>query len=270
MAAPTAAPKAARPRSPLRAVALPVEHGGWGLTAEPVLLGLLVAPSIAGAAIGAAAVLAFLARTPLKVVGVDLWRHRLLARTRLAERVAGAELVLLAGLVAVAAARAPRSWWLAPLAAVPLVAVEGWFDLRSRSRRLVAELCGAVAVASAATAIALAGGARWGVAIGLWVVLGARSAGSIPCARAQVQRAKHRPASLRAVDVAQVGAVGAAGAGWAGGVVPGAAFAAIAFLAAAQAAWARRRPPPVVVVGVTELVAGLAVVVTTALAVRLA
>src|SRR5665213_893101 len=45
-------------RSPLRAVAMPTEHGGWGLTAEPVLLGLIVAPSIAGGAIGAAAIVA--------------------------------------------------------------------------------------------------------------------------------------------------------------------------------------------------------------------
>ena len=42
-------------RSPLRAVAVPSEHGGWGLTAEPVLLGLIVAPSAAGACLGAAA-----------------------------------------------------------------------------------------------------------------------------------------------------------------------------------------------------------------------
>ena len=47
------APAGARPA--WRVVALPDEHGGWGLTAEPVLLGLLVAPSWAGLAIGAAA-----------------------------------------------------------------------------------------------------------------------------------------------------------------------------------------------------------------------
>jgi hypothetical protein len=52
-------------RSPWRAVVIPSEHGGWGLTLEPVVLGLLVAPSIAGLAIGVAAFLAFLVRTPL-------------------------------------------------------------------------------------------------------------------------------------------------------------------------------------------------------------
>jgi hypothetical protein len=47
-------------------VAIPSEHGGWGLTFEPVLLGLLVEPSWPGVAIGAAALTAFLVRTPLK------------------------------------------------------------------------------------------------------------------------------------------------------------------------------------------------------------
>ena len=32
----------------LRTVALPVEHGGWGISLEPVVLGLLVAPSASG------------------------------------------------------------------------------------------------------------------------------------------------------------------------------------------------------------------------------
>jgi hypothetical protein len=77
----------AEARSPLRAVALPTEHGGWGLTAEPALLGLLVSPSVAGVALGLGALVAFLARTPLRVVLVDRWRGRDLDRTRLARRV---------------------------------------------------------------------------------------------------------------------------------------------------------------------------------------
>ncbi|VAV92581.1 Putative membrane-spanning protein, partial [hydrothermal vent metagenome] len=28
----------------VRSIALPTEHGGWGFTLEPILLGLLVAP----------------------------------------------------------------------------------------------------------------------------------------------------------------------------------------------------------------------------------
>ena len=45
------APAATRPL--WRSVAIPTEHGGWGLTLEPVVLGLAVAPSLAGIALGA-------------------------------------------------------------------------------------------------------------------------------------------------------------------------------------------------------------------------
>ena len=41
------APAGKSERSMLRSVAVPTEHGGWGLTAEPVVLGLAVAPSAA-------------------------------------------------------------------------------------------------------------------------------------------------------------------------------------------------------------------------------
>ena len=71
-----------------RSVAVPTEHGGWSLTAEPALLGLLVAWSMPGLALGVAAMVAFMARTPLKLVLIDRFRHRSLPRTRLAARIA--------------------------------------------------------------------------------------------------------------------------------------------------------------------------------------
>ena len=82
-AGPRAAAPRAKQRSTLRTVALPSEHGGWGLTLEPVLLGLLVAHSVSALCIGLAAVLAFLARTPLKLAVVDARRGRTLERLSL-------------------------------------------------------------------------------------------------------------------------------------------------------------------------------------------
>ncbi len=76
-------------RSTLRSVAVPSEHGGWGLTLEPGLLGLLVAPGAAGVCLAVAAFVAFLARTPLKVVLVDRRRGRWLGRTRDRSRCGG-------------------------------------------------------------------------------------------------------------------------------------------------------------------------------------
>ena len=118
------APATARPRPLWRSVAVPSEHGGWGLTFEPVLLGLIVAPSWAGVAIGVAAMLAFVARTPAKVVLVDSWRHRRLPRTRIAALIAAAEIAVLVVLLGVAAATASGPFWIPLLAAVPLIAIE--------------------------------------------------------------------------------------------------------------------------------------------------
>jgi len=251
-------------RSPLRAVAIPAEHGGWALTAEPVLLGLLVAPSVAGAALGASAFLAFVARTPLRVVLVDRWRHRRLPRTDLAVRVLAVELAAIAALVLCAATRADNGWWLPLLAAGPLVTVELAFDTRSRSRRLLPELCGAVGMASVSCAIARAGGATWTVALGLWVVLAARSVASIPYTRAQIQRLHSRGPSLSRVDLAQGTALVGLAAAYGAGVVPGEALAAVAVVVAIQAVWLRLRPPAVAVLGISQLVAGLVIVLAAA------
>jgi hypothetical protein len=257
-------------RSALGAVALPAEHGGWALTAEPVLLGLLVAPSIAGGALGVAALGGFLARTPLKVLLVDRWRHRRLPRTVLAERVVAVELVVAGLLIALAALQAHRAWWAPLVAAAPLVVVELWFDMRSRSRRLVPEMCGAVGVAAVAAAVAMAGGTGATVALGLWVLLAARSIASIPFARAQISRVKGHAAPRGGVELAQAGAVGVATLGWAFGTVPAAAMVAIVCLAGYQLHSIRRRPAAAItVLGVQQLIAGLAIVLVAAAAIRI-
>src|SRR4051812_29770921 len=48
-------------------VFLPKEHGSWSLAFEPLALGMLLAPSLAGGAFLAAAVAVFFARRPGKV-----------------------------------------------------------------------------------------------------------------------------------------------------------------------------------------------------------
>lgn len=263
---PRAGPSA---RSPLRAVALPAEHGGWGLTAEPALLGLVVAPSVAGGSLAAAALAAFVARTPLKLALVDRWRGRRLPRTALAERVAAAELAAVAALVAVAFATASGAFWVPLAVAMPLLAVELWFDMRSRGRRLLPELAGSVGIASVAAAIVLAagdsaahGGGR--LAVGLWLVVAARAVASLPFVRLQLARAKGRPARVAVSDAAQAAGLllGAVAVVLDVRLVAG--LVALALVAAIDVAGARRPPPPAVVLGVRQTVLGLAVVAATA------
>jgi len=249
-----------------RSVALPTEHGGWGLTAEPVLLGLLVAGSWSGLALGLCAVSAFLVRTPLKLVLVDRRRGRRLQRTVMAQRLAAVQLLAIAVLAVLALVAAGPGWLLPVAVAVPLIAIEMWFDVRSRSRRLVPELCGAVGIASVAASIVVAGGGELRLALAVWVVLAGRAVASIPYVRAQIQRLRHGAASTTAADAWQCGGVALAVAATLldGDVVLGAV--AVALLAGLQATSMRRSPvPPAKTIGIRQTVFGLSVVAATAI-----
>lgn len=257
-------------RAGWRAVAMPSEHGGWGLTLEPVLLGLLVAWSGAGVALGIAAFSAFLLRTPAKLVAVDVRRGRWLDRSGLALRIAIVELLVLGSAVASAVALAGWSW-LAPLVvAGPLVAVELSFDIRSRGRRLLPELCGAVGIGASAAAIIIADGGAATLAIGCWLVLAARSLGAIPFVRSQIVQARRGMLETRSSDLAQLVAVGLAttAAVLDRAVLLGALG--VAALAGLQLWWVRRAPPAVKVLGMRQMALGLSLVVVTALGVRVA
>lgn len=235
---------------------------------EPVLLGLLVAWSWAGLALGGAALLAFLARTPLKLAVVDRRRGRRSERTLAAERVAAAEIAMLAVFVAVAGEAAERQFWAPLLVAAPLVLVELWYDVRSRSRRLIPELAGAIGIGSVAAAVALAGGESNGVSFGLWCVIGARSLAAIPYVRSQISRVHGRSAPRWQSDVAQVVAVAAVVVGWALDAVPAAAVVSIGLLGVAHSMLLSRPPRPAKMIGLEQTVFGLAIVAVTAMAVR--
>ena len=168
----------------LRSVALPTEHGGWGLTLEPALLGLLVAPSWAGACLAAAAFVAFLVRTPLKTVLVDRYRRRRLEHG-VADRVVVLEAISL---------RRSRHRWsrdgrqrlLGCRDRIAARRAQLGFDMRSRSRRLVPELAGAVGISAVVAMIVLADGGSGHLRAALWLILAARVLSSIPWVPLQI------------------------------------------------------------------------------------
>lgn len=246
-------------------VVVPSEHGGWSLTIEPVLLGLLVAPSWLGVLLGLLAVLAFMMRTPVKMVLVDRIRGRSLARTQLARKVALYEAALaLAGVVILLTATDKAFLW--PLAvAAPLVAIEFWYDVHSRSRRLIPELAGSVGIGAAASAVALLGGADVGLALGLWLAIAARAAAAIPFVRVQLRRAKSQPFRMASSDGAQAGAVVIVMCGAIAGLVSWVAVAAIGVVAGTHLWLARTPPPSAQMVGAQQVVVGLFVILTVGL-----
>lgn len=262
--------RAATGRATWKAVAIPSEHGGWGLTAEPVLLGLLLVFSWAGVAIGGAAMLAFLARTPLKLALVDRRRHRELDRTVLARRIGAAEVVAIATLGVAALVAAGWHWLIPTAVAVPLFAIELWYDIRSRGRRLVPELCGAVGMGSVAAAIVLAADGAVALAAAAWLVLAARSIGAIPFIRTQIGRLHRGAASTRSSDLFQILALTVAAIAVV--VDPDVLVGSItvAVIAVLHLVWVRRSPvPPAKVLGLRQLALGLALVAATVVGVHL-
>lgn len=247
-------------------MAIPSEHGGWSLTLEPAILGLIVAPSLAGVALAAAALLGFLLRTPLKLLFVDRRRGRTLRRTELASRAAAGYLVLLVAALAIAAAVGEPLLWQPLIIALPLFAVEFAYDIRSKSRRLIPELVGTIGIGAVVAAIVLADGGRPSLAYGLWFIVAARAVAAIPFVRLQLRRAKNQPASVPRSDAAQGLAVLVAAVGVTAAGAPSAAVFAVAGLAGFHVAASRLAVPKVAVIGAQQVVLGLTVVLITGLA----
>jgi hypothetical protein len=249
----------------LRTVALPTEHGGWGFTLEPVLLGLLAAWSPAGLLIGVAALGLFLAHRPARLVLGDLRARRRADRTGVAVAFAagyglGAAVALGAAFVV-----SEHPFWPPLVAAVPLLVIQALYEASRRTRDPVREVLGPAALGSVATAIGLAGGMAATLAYGLWLVLAARVLVSVPYVRVQVRRLRDRPAAPVPTFVVQAatlaGAAAAAAAGW----IPWSAMASLAILTVVEVATLRFPPPRVTVLGAGQVAAGLFVVLGTAL-----
>ena len=251
-------------RAGWRAVAMPSEHGGWGLTLEPVLLGLIVAWSPAGVAVGIAAFTAFLLRTPAKLVAGDVRRGRWLDRSRLALRIAILETVVLAAAAVLAIASGGWSWLVPVLVAGPLVAIELSFEIRSRGRRLLPELCGAIGIAAAAASIVLAADRSARLAVGVWLVLAARAVGAIPFVRVQIFRLRRGQGPVWHSDLAQAVAVALATMAFIVDRSLLLGLAGVVVLAFAQSLWVRKTPIPAKRLGVRQMVMGLALVALTA------
>lgn len=158
-----------KPSVSIKSVAFPAEHGGWGFLIEPLLMGLLIAPSLAGVGIGIAATALFLLHQPVKIVVKDRRKGRLYERTRLAQRFWVLYSVIATAGLAVSLVLTRDVVWVIPLLmALPFAGVQFLFEVRSEGRNLISELFGALALAATAPAILLTShsegsAAAWGL-----------------------------------------------------------------------------------------------------------
>lgn len=254
-----------RPR--LRPIALPLEHGGWALLLEPALLGILVSPSWAGLLLAVAALGAFLCRHPLSLAMSDLRRGKRYPRTSLALGFAvGYGLLSIVALVG-ALLLAVEPFWLALVLALPFGLLQLIFDIRRRSRQLLAELAGVVALGALAPAISLASGGTLSLALALWAVICARGLPAIIYVRARLRLIRGEPISIApalfAHIIALIGVIGLTVGGW----LPWLASLAVAGLLI-RAWWfldPRRVSARAVIVGAQETTLGLLTVALVAL-----
>jgi len=244
---------------------MPAEHGGWAFLGEPVLLGLLVAPSVAGVLWVLAAVAAFLTRQPLRLAVGDRRRGERHPHTVQAER-AFVVLMLVAGACGAAAAFVrPIGVWPGFVFGLPLAAMAIGADLSLRSRELLSELAGALALACLATIVAQAGGWSAMPALALAGILAARIVPSVLYVRARLRLERGERIAPLAVMIAHAVAILAVAGLVSRGLAPRLTLAIMVTLAGRAALglsrWRPRFTAPAL--GVSEVVYGLLVVLAT-------
>ena len=244
------------PRSiSIRPLAVPNEHGGWSFLLEPIVLALVVAPSLAGGLLAVAAVLAFLTRHPLKLAAQDFMRGRRLPRTRACEWIAAGYGIAASGSMLMAII-VGGAWPLSPLAVGLLfAALQFRLDVRGKGRTLLAELCGACGAATVATAIAAAAKAPWPLAASLAVLAAARGLPST-----MFVRSLRRRQGAAWTIVAHIVALQCAAALWRLEIAPITAVVAMTLLLLRATVGLRRESPRAMTIGLQEVGWGVAVV----------
>ncbi len=250
----------------LKSVVLPVEHGGWGFLAEPILLGLFAALSVSGFFIGVAALGVFLVQHPLKMALKDRLKGKRFPRTIWAERFAAlyAATAILALALALLTTRAP--FWLPIVLAIPFAVIQMIYGANNRGRDVIPQVSGAIALEASASAIALAGGWTLTHALMLWVILAIRAATSILYVRARLRLEHHIPTSVVLPVAAHVLGVVIVGGLALAKLTPwlGVALMVILLVRAAYGLSSFRKSVPPKIVGFQELGYGLLTVVLVA------
>ncbi len=192
----------------LRGVALPHEHGAWGMLFEPIVAAMAIAFSAASPLIAVAFIGGFLIRQPLKVLMAGLKAGRTMPQTPAARKFLAIYLAaFMAGAAGTLLLMSGPATLLPLLIAVPLAALSIYYDAIGQSRRLVPELAGSIAITSSAGVIALAGG--WSIegAVDLWIIMLCRWVPSILYVRNRLLLEKKKSFSAAVPVAASAAAV---------------------------------------------------------------
>lgn len=244
-----------------KSVALPTEHGGWGFLIEPMLLGMLVAPSWAGLCICLSALGIFLIHQPLRIATKDRLRGRHFTRTAYAERFAAAYGAIALGGFGLAVLTAQTPFWIPLLLAVPMAGVQLLYETRNRGRELLPEIFGAVALGATAPAIVLAAGCSSQLALLVWLLVILRIVPSIVYVRVRLSALHGHPLPQQAALIPHLIAVIVVGIAWVNGLVMWSTSLAISILLLRAILGVRRSDEPARKIGFQELGYGIVYVI---------
>lgn len=245
-----------------RELVLPKEHGSWSLAFEPIALGLLCAPSGAGACLGVAIAAAFFCRRPLRIGFRDPRAERRDAAWR--SLLACALLALLAITAAVLIAGAQWLVWLAPAAVCGGLFLV--YDLKNGGREEVAEIAGSAAFAWLPSAFAVLALTSPGRAFALGILMLGRAVPTVIFVRATVRGRKSGTTHYGFAYLTAGMALAAAAALTLLGLAPLASIGCAAFLLARIALIARRPELRAKQIGIFEATVGAAFVAVLAAA----
>jgi hypothetical protein len=217
--------------------------------------------------LGIAALGVFLIHPPRKIATKDRLKGRRPPRLIWAERfVIGYGMLAVVPMVALLMT-ASWSFLLPIVLAMPFAGVQLYYDARNRSRQLLPQVCGAVALAMIAPAIAMLDGWTFTTAIVLWVLLAIRATAAILYVRSRIRLKIGKPTSVytpwlvhAATLMVSVGLAAAALAPWLAVLAFG-----ILLIRALLGLSRYRQDHPIKVIGFQELAYGLMTVFVIAL-----
>jgi len=195
------------PKIRFRQIALPTEHGGWGLLFESLIAGLAIALSPAAPWIALMTVGAFLTRQPLRIFILDRMGMRVKERSIAALKFIG----LFSSIFFIGAAGTLYTIHIAALTPflliVPLAAMQMYWDVNRKSRELIPELSGAISMSSSIAVIALAAGMSSTTAAALWILFVSRGIPSILYVRERLKLEKGKHFSRSLPTIAHIAAL---------------------------------------------------------------
>ena len=139
----------------------PPEIGGWFMIGFPLVAGLAMRPSAAGAALAVGGLVAFLMRVPLKQLRAGV-------RVPLSRTILMVGLLAIGGCVLCAGALGSSGAFLPLAAALPAAAFALQADLKKQARNLWVELAALAFFCAFAAAVPMAGGAPVREGLRLW------------------------------------------------------------------------------------------------------